>query len=248
MALLADLHTLYRMALAPVRGATHAERMQSFYGAQAANYDSFRERLLSGRKELWQALEVPQGGTWIDVGGGTGANLEALGDRIGELARIEIVDLAEPLLNVARQRAAERHWRNVHCVTADATQYDPLAPVDVVTFSYSLTMIPDWFAAIDRAAGWLKSGGTIGVVDFHVARRFPIAGGARQGWMTRAFWPLWFARDNVQLSPDHVSYLLRRFEVVTYKEGWGKIPYLPLVRVPYYLFVGRKAHDSATHA
>ena len=32
---------------------------------------------------------------------------------------------------------------------ADATKYRPDEPVNVVTFSYSLTMIPDWFAAID---------------------------------------------------------------------------------------------------
>ena len=49
----------------------------------------------------------------------------------------------------------------------------PEAPVDVVTFSYSLTMIPDWFAAIENALRMLRPGGQIGVVDFYVSRKYP---------------------------------------------------------------------------
>ena len=51
---------------------------------------------------------------------------------------------------------------------ADATRFrPPEGAADVVTFSYSLTMIPDWFAALENAAAMLKPGGTIGVVDFY---------------------------------------------------------------------------------
>ncbi len=53
-------------------------------------------------------------------------------------------------------------------------------------------------------------------------------------------WPLWFGSDNVFLNPDHLPYLLSRFETVSLSQRRGKLPYLPLVRAPHYLFVGRK--------
>jgi S-adenosylmethionine-diacylgycerolhomoserine-N-methlytransferase len=110
----------------------------------------------------------------------------------------------------------------------------------VVTFSYSLTMIPDWFAALENALAMLKPGGTIGVVDFYVSRKHAGNGAAHHGWWTRTFWPTWFALDNVFPSPDHVPFLQRHFETVHLEEHRGSVPYIPLSRVPYYLFVGRK--------
>jgi S-adenosylmethionine-diacylgycerolhomoserine-N-methlytransferase len=141
---------------------------------------------------------------------------------------------------VARQRIAEKKWENVEAVEADATVFQPPGgPVDVVTFSYSLTMIPDWFAAIDQAWRLLKPGGHVGVVDFFVSRKHPETGRAHHPWFTRTFWPTWFAQDNVFLSPDHLPYLSNRFLPERLAERQSRVPYLPL-RVPYYVFVGRK--------
>ena len=141
MSLAADLKTLFHLAVAPVRGSTHAERMDGFYRGQAAGYDDFRRRLLPARDRLFGLLEAPRGGVWIDMGGGTAQNLEALSDRISTLQKIYVIDLATSLLRVARQRASDRGWTNVEPVAADATTFRPAEGLaDVVTFSYSLTM------------------------------------------------------------------------------------------------------------
>lgn len=244
MSLLADLRILYHLTLKPIRGHDHATRMESFYAGQAEAYDDFRRRLLQGRRELWDAIQPPDQAHWIDMGGGTGANLEFFGDRIDSLAKVSVVDLSPSLLRVAEQRVAQRGWHNVETIEADATQFEPPdGPVDVVTFSYSLTMIPDWFAAIENARRILKPGGLIGVVDFYVARKHPADGLRRHGWLTRVFWPAWFANDNVFPSPDHVPFLHRRFDSVHLDERRAKVPYIPLMRVPYYTFVGRKTSD-----
>jgi S-adenosylmethionine-diacylgycerolhomoserine-N-methlytransferase len=241
MGLLADLRILYHLALHPVRGTTHAQRLDNFYRGQAEGYDAFRERLLHGRDELWAALPAPDGGVWLDLGGGTGANAKRLGARLNTLSRFYIVDLAPSLLAVARRRIARHGWSHVEAVEADATSFVPTeGAADIVTFSYSLTMIPDWFAALDHAWRVLRPGGHIGVVDFYVSRKYPPAGMARHGWLTRQFWPAWFSRDNVFPSPDHLPYLQRRFEQVKLVEQRARIPYLPLARVPYYWFIGRK--------
>ncbi len=235
-----DLRTLYHLAFSPIRGATHAARLASFYGDQAAGYDSFRERLLPGREELIRLLDLPEGGVWTDVGGGTGANLTFAGDRLPRLARVQVVDLCPPLLEIADRRIRQNGWNNVSTIFADATTFEPREPVDVVTFSYSLTMIPDWFSALDRAFQCLKPGGLIGVVDFHVSRKYVDGGRARHGWLTRSLLPLWFGCDNVYLSHDHLPYLERRFRPIALKEERTRLPWLPFVLAPYYVFIGCK--------
>jgi hypothetical protein len=67
MSLLSDLRVLFRMTLSPVRGKTHAERLESFYAGQADDYDGFREHLLHGRRELYGQLPVSHGGVWVEV-------------------------------------------------------------------------------------------------------------------------------------------------------------------------------------
>lgn len=241
MALLSDLKILYHLLLRPVRGDSHAQRMENFYSGQAEGYDDFRKRLLQGREELYGKVAEGRGGVWVDLGGGTGANLEFIGAPIQQFERVYVVDLASSLLEVASRRAEARGWKQVTAVTADATQWQPAeGQVDVVTFSYSLTMIPDWFAAIDNALRMLKPGGVIGVVDFYVSRKHPADRLKRHGWGTRSFWPVWFAGDNVFPSPDHVPYLQRATETLWLEEKRSKVPYIPLLRTPYYQFIGQK--------
>jgi S-adenosylmethionine-diacylgycerolhomoserine-N-methlytransferase len=241
MSFLADLRILYHMVAKPVRGENHAARLESFYSGQAEGYDDFRRRLLQGREAMYRSIGVPEGGVWVDLGGGTGANLEPIGGELHLAGKVYLVDLCDSLLAVAQKRCDARGWKNVEAVHADAALFRPAEGcADVVTFSYSLTMIPDWFAAIDNALAMLRPGGTIGVTDFFVARKFPAEGRGRHSWFTRTFWPAWFGSDNVFPSPDHVPYLQRRFETVRLEEHRAKVPYMPLVRVPYYTFVGRK--------
>ena len=241
MAIWSDLRVLYHMALKPVRGKSHADRLESFYAGQAESYDDFRRRLLKGREELWRELELPEDGVWVDMGGGTGSNLEYVGEKLSRLRKVYIVDLSPSLLRVARQRIESRGWNNVEAVEADATRFrPPEGHCDLVTFSYSLTMIPDWFAALEHVHDILQPGGQIGAVDFFVARKHVSVGMTKQGWLTRTGWPIWFASDNVFLSPDHVPYLHSHFEPIAFHEHRGKVPYVPFFRVPYYTFVGRK--------
>ena len=100
MGFFADMKILYHMLLKPVRGDSHAERMESFYGGQAEAYDDFRRRLLKGRELLWQQLPVESDCVWVDMGGGTGANIENFGDEIGKPKQVYVVDLSDSLLKI----------------------------------------------------------------------------------------------------------------------------------------------------
>ena len=212
------------------RHSSHAERVQRFYAPQAAAYDQFRERLLHGRQALIAALPCAPGDHIVELGSGTGRNLLFFGDRLAHAARVDLVDLCPALLEVARERHA--HRPNVRVFLGDATRYRPVHPVDCVYFSYSLSMIPDWQAAIANAVRMLKPGGTLGVVDFHLPE------GMRQP--ARAVLRRWFGHDGVHLSDEHPCFLRERVDTVTFSALQGPIPYLPLIRAPYYLFIGRK--------
>lgn len=240
MSLLTDLKNIYHLTLKPVRGADHAARMENFYAAQAGIYDDFRQRFLLGREELYASLPAPAGGVWVDLGCGTSWCLEHCTLPIGALSKVYLVDLAPSMLRMAQQRADSHGWDNVETVFADAAHFQPPSAVDVLTLSYSLTMIPDWTAAIENAFTMLKPGGLIGVADFYVAPKRPAQGFSRHSSFTRLFWPTWFRRGDVFISPDHVPYLHRRFDSLRFDERLAHVPYLPLLRIPYYIFIGQK--------
>ncbi len=241
MGLVSDIRVLYHLALSPIKGNTHAERLESFYAGQAGAYDDFRKRLLRGREELFDALQMPEDGVWVDLGGGTGSNAEVLGDKLEALSKGYIVDLSPSLLKVASERLASHGWGHIAAVEADATTFRPEeGTASVVTCSYSLTMIPDWFAAIDNAYDMLKPGGTFAAVDFYIARKYEEAPDKKQGRFTRTFWPLWFYNDNVFLSSDHVPYLQRKFKTTHLSMHWASVPYMPGLKAPYYRFTGTK--------
>ncbi len=242
MGLASDLRVLYHLAFTRAKGDSHGDRLEAFYGNQKEDYDDFRKRLLHGREEMMAGLDVSDGGRLLDMGGGTGSNIEALGRQLSRLADVRIVDLCASLLQVADERIDRNEWENVHTVHADATTYDPgNGLADLVTFSYSLSMIPNWFAAIDRAHALLKSGGMIGVADFYVSRKWTRPGTRRHSAFQRFFWPTWFGFDNVFPSSEHVPYLQNRFETVRLEERMGRVPYLLGMKAPYYIFLGRKA-------
>ena len=236
-----DLRVLWHLLAHPVRGNTHAERLESFYGSQAGDYDSFRSRMLHGRRELIESIAFPSGGVWVDLGAGTGENVVHAGDQAAGLKEIHLVDLSPSLLSVASERSRSMSLPNLSTHLADATKFTTGdGTADVVTFSYSLTMIPDWFEAVRNAERMLKPGGTIAVTDFYVSRKYAADEHRQHGWLRRAFWTHWFAADNVYLNGDHAAMLHRCFRPITFHERLGKVPYMPLLKAPYYLFVGRK--------
>jgi len=237
--LLADSRVLWQMLRGQPRTGSAAQRLQAFYAPQATRYDAFRERLLRGRSELIERLPAPPGGVVVELGGGTGANMERFGARLAPLQRYIVVDLCTALLEQARLRA--RLHQNVEVVEADVTQYRPAQPVDCVFLSYALTMIDDWQAALANAIAMLKPGGTLGVVDFYVSEATPAAGFARHAGWERWFWRRWFSHDGVRLSPEHLHALIAALPDSEWVERRAAVPYLLGMSVPFYLFTGRKA-------
>ncbi|KAK4700778.1 betaine lipid synthase, partial [Phenoliferia sp. Uapishka_3] len=170
-----------------------AGRLDSFYKNQAEIYDKTRSRLLRGRGTMLklsaahlkeQRKKDPKKRlVWLDVGGGTGWNVEEMDKYfpIGEFDAVYVLDLCAPLLEVSKKRFAARGFKNVHCLLQDATNFvlpswesegvDPAGALDFVTMSYSLSMMPDHFSLIDRIERFLSTDGLLSVCDFYVSGR-----------------------------------------------------------------------------
>ncbi len=154
------------------------------------NYDNYRSRLLHGKRKLMGMVPYFAGMRVLLFAGGT-----------GDIARyippiphtITCMDLCRPLLEVAAKRYP--HMQTVH---ADAEQYTAAPPVDVVICSYSLTMIPDWRAAIERMVQSCRVGGYVCCTDFVVDGT-----NAVRDVIVKSV----FAGDHVHLNADHIRYL-----------------------------------------
>ncbi|KFZ01523.1 hypothetical protein V501_09961 [Pseudogymnoascus sp. VKM F-4519 (FW-2642)] len=272
------------------------DALESFYKAQAGVYDATRKRLLCGREDMLGlvAAQLKQKATtanqsknqrriWVDVGGGTGYNIEAMSKYLSVpefFSSVYLVDFSPSLCEVARKRFVRLGWNNVKVVCQDARLFrledhegesdesssDLILPppaideyfsdsksavgADLVTMSYSLSMIPDFYSVIDSLTNLLSPSGVIGVVDFYVQSVVDLSsrnytGGAltrHVNWVSRLFWRAWFDIDRVGLDASRRDYLEYRFGTVLSADSRNYL----LGAIPYYMWLGcPKKHSTA---
>lgn len=231
-----EAQILWRMLRGQPRDGSHRQKLERFYAPQAGHYDAFRERLLPGRAEMLSALCIRPEHHVVDLGCGTARNLEFIGNEtLRQVARIDAVDLCPSLLEKARERCQQ--WPQVNVIDADAAKFDPGQKVDRVYLSYALTMIPEWRETLRNAYRMLRPGGIIGVVDFSLKHMRELNVLSR---LQQQFWKYWFAHDGVRLNEAHPSFLDGLFERIERYDQWTRVPYVPLLKVPYYIYIGRK--------
>ncbi|BFZ54296.1 hypothetical protein PYCC9005_001330 [Savitreella phatthalungensis] len=229
-----------------------ANRLDKFYQGQSQVYDKTRSFLLRGRERMLRLIASEAAArnmrkpVWVDVGGGTGWNIAEM-DKImplDQFDKIYLVDLCEPLLDVARARLAQ--YPNVVVLKGDATILDlPCDQVDIVTLSYSLSMIPPYFKVIDRVLDVLRPQGLVGVVDFFTSNREEAETDRRGNLINRLFWKSWFEFDHVDLNPARRDYLEHRFECIKSASFRNNMVIPWVVSIPYYIYLGQRSGDAS---
>ncbi|KAK5992652.1 Endoplasmic reticulum mannosyl-oligosaccharide 1,2-alpha-mannosidase [Cladobotryum mycophilum] len=268
--------------------ASQQDALESFYKKQAGVYDATRKVLLRGREDMLALVAAQLGSKaqlltspsktktkriWVDIGGGTGWNIEAMSQFVDVptfFTSVYLVDFSPSLCEVARKRFERLGWNNVTVVCQDARKFrledyeadmpapqNPLrSPVlsyftqqrqehggaDLVTFSYSLSMIPDYYSVVDSVTSLLSPDGILGVVDFYVQNQIDFSfrnytGGFMDrhvNALSRMFWRAWFDFDRVGLEPGRRDYLEYKFgTVLNFNHRNRALGY-----IPYYVWVG----------
>jgi S-adenosylmethionine-diacylgycerolhomoserine-N-methlytransferase len=179
---------------APVEN--HAELMDGMYRYQRHIYDLTRKYYLLGRDQTIGNLDVPAGGTLLEIGCGTGRNLTLAHNHYPK-ARLYGLDISQEMLISARKTLASRGV-SADLRIADATAFSPqefgLEGFDRILISYALSMIPDWESAIDAAVAALNPGGQLHIIDFGQQEGLP-------AWF-RSLLQAWLARFHVNPRSD----------------------------------------------
>lgn len=163
--------------------------MDDVYRFQRLIYDATRKYYLLGRDRLIVDMRVEPGQTVLEIACGTGRNLAKIG-RAYPQARLFGFDISEQMLRSAHKKLGAA----AELKQADACSFDPSAlfseaKFDHIVMSYSLSMIPDWQAALRQATLHLADNGTLHIVDFGDQGRLP-------GWFRRTL-RAWLMRFHV---------------------------------------------------
>lgn len=149
----------------------HAGLMDGIYRYQKHIYDVTRKYYLLGRDRMIGNLDLHAEGTVLEVGCGTGRNLIVAGKSWPQ-ARLFGFDISTEMLSTAGRNIAIRLPGKAICLAqADACNFSPVAQFGISGFdrifiSYSLSMIPDWKLAAERALMAVNPGGALHIVDF----------------------------------------------------------------------------------
>ena len=145
--------------------------MDSIYRFQRHFYDITRKPYLLGRDRLIGGLDVPAGGSVLEIGCGTGRNLIVIARRYPEVACYGL-DVSQAMLETASASIANTGLSSrIHIAVGDATSLDPVASFgkdafDRIIIAYSLSMIDNWQAVLDHASFLVAPGGSLNIVDF----------------------------------------------------------------------------------
>ncbi|NLR96556.1 class I SAM-dependent methyltransferase [Rhizobium sp. P38BS-XIX] len=162
--------------------------MDGMYRYQRHIYDLTRKYYLFGRDRTIAQLNVPVGGSLLEVGCGTGRNM-LLAYRTFPSARLYGLDISQEMLISAR-----RNFRGLKQMpdfrVADATAFSAADfgtnGFDRVMISYALSMIPDWESAVDASLNAVAPGGELHIVDFGQQEGLPGWFQALlKGWLTK---------------------------------------------------------------
>lgn len=179
--------------------------MDRIYKLQRHIYDATRKFFLFGRDGLIDSLRLAPDETLLEIGCGTARNLILIARRYPGV-RLLGVDASQQMLDTAA--ASVRRAGLAGRITLargyaeslgvrDAFSIDR-AP-DRILFSYALSMIPPWRAAMEHALTTVKPGGSIHIVDFWDQAGLP-------RWFR---WMLtrWIALFDVHYRPELMEYL-----------------------------------------
>ena len=174
----------------------------------ASNYDALNSVMTAGLHHGWrqraaERAELAPGDSALDVCCGTGDFALELAERVTPGGHVVGSDFSEPMLDLAREKAAQRGASGVRFEWADALQlpYDG-ERFDAVTVGFGVRNLADLDRGLSEMARVLKPGGRAVILEITQPTRPPLS----------VFYSLWFDRIVPLLGafssdPEAYSYL-----------------------------------------
>jgi demethylmenaquinone methyltransferase/2-methoxy-6-polyprenyl-1,4-benzoquinol methylase len=173
----------------------------------AGRYDLLNSVMTAGLHHSWRVraadrAEVGPGDSVLDVCCGTGDLAFELAGRVAPGGSVVGCDFSEPMLDLAREKAAERgapvrfEWADALQLPYDADRFD------AVTVGFGVRNFADRDRGLREMARVLKPGGRLVILEFTAPRRPPFS----------TFYSLWFDRivpvlGRLTPNPEAYSYL-----------------------------------------
>lgn len=174
----------------------------------AGRYDLLNSLMTAGLHHRWREraadrAELNPGDAVLDVCCGTGDLAFELARRVSPRGHVVGCDFSEQMLDLAREKAAERGVESVRFEWADALSlpYDD-GRFDAVTVGFGVRNFADRDRGLREMARVLKPGGRLVILEFTKPRRPPFS----------TFYSLWFDRivpvlGRLTPNPEAYSYL-----------------------------------------
>jgi demethylmenaquinone methyltransferase/2-methoxy-6-polyprenyl-1,4-benzoquinol methylase len=174
----------------------------------AARYDVLNSVMTAGLHHRWREraadrAELEQGDSALDVCCGTGDLALELARRVAPGGRVVGCDFSEPMLDLAREKAAASEAGNARFEWADALQlpYDA-GRFDAVTVGFGIRNLADLDRGLHEMARVLRPGGRLVVLEITQPSRPPLS----------TFYSLWFDRvvpllGSLSGDPEAYAYL-----------------------------------------
>jgi demethylmenaquinone methyltransferase/2-methoxy-6-polyprenyl-1,4-benzoquinol methylase len=167
-----------------------AGQIRGMFDRIAGVYDLMNGAMTAGLHHRWRAraadlAELAPGDSALDACCGTGDLAFELARRTGSAGRVIGSDFSEPMLDVARAKAAERGVAGVRFEWGDALDlpYDDHS-FDAVTVGFGVRNLADLERGVAELARLLKPGGRLVILEITQPRRPPLS----------IFFSLWFDR------------------------------------------------------
>lgn len=219
-----ELKIIYNMYFSQMKTHldSHQERLDSFYKYQADYYDTYRKNMLHGRDNLILSIPFKYNDKWLDVGGGTGYSINLIEKYISNFEHIDIIEYSKSMFNVLNTNVKQYNNVNTHCI--DFHKFDNNIKYDVITFSYSILMIPNIKDSIHKAISLLKPGGILAITDFYADNS-----------LYGKFWKTVFKYDGVYLD-ENIDNYISQYDISKKinKVEEGGFPYVPFLKCKYF--------------
>ena len=167
-----------------------AAQVRTMFDRIAGVYDLMNTAMTAGLHHAWRKRAADRavlaaGDSALDVCCGTGDLALELARRVGPEGEVVGCDFSEPMLELARRKAAEQGASQVRFEWADALRlpYEE-GSFDAVTVGFGLRNLADLDRGLEEMARVLKPGGRLVILEITQPRRPPLS----------LFYSLWFDR------------------------------------------------------